>query len=397
MRNFLVHTFFIVFVAMNSYAQIDFVAGYFIDNNDQKTTCLIRNVDWMNNPIEFKYKVSDEAETQTAIIDEVKEFGVLNKSKYIRATVDLDTSSDKIGSLTRIRNPSFSSQVLFLKMLVEGKANLYVYENNNGRKYFYNKELSEIKPLIYKRFTTSDNEIAENNQYSQQLFNDLKYEGLNQHIVSKIEYNEKSLRDFFLKYNTNFGIASIDFNEASKRDLFNLTLRPGVKNSSLLFQYADRDVARVQYDNELSFRFGAELELILPFNNNNKWSLLVEPSYQYYKTEKEIWNSIIASVNYNSIELSMGARHYMYLNDTSKIFVNAAYVLALSGNSKIEYSRGSDIALYKSSNAAFGVGYNYKNTYSVEFNYHLDRGLIKNLFREGLYSSYSIIFGYTLL
>jgi len=43
-------------VSMQCHSQISYVRGYFIHNSGEKTVCLIRNVDWKNNPQEFDFK-----------------------------------------------------------------------------------------------------------------------------------------------------------------------------------------------------------------------------------------------------------------------------------------------------------------------------------------------------
>lgn len=70
-------------LSLNCYSQISFEKGYFVDNNNQKTTCLIKNIDWANNPTEFEYKLSKNNETKKLTIKLVKEFGVNNTSKYL--------------------------------------------------------------------------------------------------------------------------------------------------------------------------------------------------------------------------------------------------------------------------------------------------------------------------
>jgi len=390
----LIFLFFLV-VGFTGYAQISYEKGYFIDNAGKKTDCLIRNADWMINPKDFQYRLSENGETLTRTLISTKEFGIYNQSKYISALVNLDSSSDDVDQLGITRTPNFSEQKLFLQVLVEGKANLYMYEDNYGRKYFYKTDTSEIQPLIFKRYITSNNKIGENNRYKQQLWSDLSFQGLTQKKLSNLKYNKKELTNFFVNFNGNNGGEVVDFEKKDKRDLFNLTLRPGMRSSSLSFNSAFSSLSSVDYDNELSFRFGAEVEAIMPFNKN-KWSLFIEPSYQYYKTEKEVRSGVSVAIDYQAIEMAMGARHYMYLNDTSKIFINAGFVLAFSDNSKINYGNGSYLDLERSSNAAFGIGYNYNDTYSLEFNYHLNRGMLNFQQSEAIYQSFSIILGYTL-
>ena len=59
--NYLKKWLFLVFpiLATNCCAQISFEKGYYIDNSNQKVDCLIKNVDWKNNPTSFEYKLSD--------------------------------------------------------------------------------------------------------------------------------------------------------------------------------------------------------------------------------------------------------------------------------------------------------------------------------------------------
>ena len=53
---------FTTIFTFNCYSQISFENGYFIDNNNQKINCLIKNLDWEKNPTEFKYKLSESSE-----------------------------------------------------------------------------------------------------------------------------------------------------------------------------------------------------------------------------------------------------------------------------------------------------------------------------------------------
>ena len=67
---------FLLLMVVCSYGQIRFEKGYFITNENQRTECLIKNVDWKNNPHEFLYKLKDRKETQKGTIQSVKEFGI---------------------------------------------------------------------------------------------------------------------------------------------------------------------------------------------------------------------------------------------------------------------------------------------------------------------------------
>ncbi|HDZ04546.1 hypothetical protein LCGC14_0079520 [marine sediment metagenome] len=394
MRIFLLNSLFTAFIAFNSYSQIDFEKGYYVDNNGQKTTCLIKNVDWMKNPTEFKYKFSEGEDAKTLTIENVKEFGVDKESRYIKSSVDLDTSVDEVKKLSRVREPIFIKRELFLKVLVEGKATLFLYENSNGRKYFYKTEVTEIKPLIYKKYIKGVNTIAENNQYKQQLWNDLNDDGLLQKKILKINYRENDLIGIFNAYNGK--IKPVLKNE--KNDWFNLSVRPGVNSSIVKSSQTGNVFNRTQeinFDRELSFRIGVEIEMILPFNKN-KWAILAEPFYNSYKTEQEQGYGRINMVDYNYIGLGIGLRHYIFLNKKSKLFMNGSMVLAMSTADSNVVSFGQYQDIDNSTTAAFGIGYTYNNKFSAELRYNLNREILKYIYTSAQYSGQSIILGYKL-
>ena len=42
-------------IVTESFGQIKYEKGYFINNENKKIECLIKNKDWKNNPSEFSY------------------------------------------------------------------------------------------------------------------------------------------------------------------------------------------------------------------------------------------------------------------------------------------------------------------------------------------------------
>ncbi|MEY2868107.1 MAG: hypothetical protein RIR01_525, partial [Bacteroidota bacterium] len=141
-----------ILTALNSFAQIDLEKGYFINNSNIKTECFIKNIDWLDNPVEFEYKLTPESGYISAKINSVKEFGIYDKSKYIRAKVAMDRSSTKAAELSISKIPVFKEEELFLKVLVEGKANLYEYIDGNLLRFFYSIDNSAISQLVYKQY-----------------------------------------------------------------------------------------------------------------------------------------------------------------------------------------------------------------------------------------------------
>lgn len=384
MKNQLLFTL-ISIITFNSFSQIKFEKGYFIGNSGVKTECLIKNFDWYNNPSELEYKLNESSTIEKESINTIKEFAV-NDTKYTRFLVDLDRSSNQINSLSQIRKPIFNKETLFLKSLIEGNANLYLYTDGNLIRFFYNVSNKEVTPLIFKEYKIESNIIKENNHFKHQLLTDLKCSSISIKVIENIKYKKNDLIDFFIRYNKCINSDFTEYDIKNEDDLFNLNVRLGVNSSSLSISNDYHNVVSMDYDNKLNFRFGIETEFILPFNKN-KWAVLIEPTFQYYKIKKET-----DVVDYKSIELPVGLRYYFFLNETNKLFVNSLIIYDLPLKSTI---RHLDIgAIF---NLALGVGYNYKGKYSLELRYLTNRHVLnEHMSWHSKYKTLSFIFGYNI-
>ncbi|MGB1393605.1 MAG: tRNA modification GTPase [Flavobacteriaceae bacterium] len=379
-------------LSLNSYSQINFDKGYFINDSNQKVDCLIKNIDWKNNPTEFEYKLTNNSDTQKATIKTVKEFGIHNMSKYVRYSVKIDRSSDLINKMSNVKNSVFKEEELFLKVLIEGKANLYSFEDSNLKRYFYSLDNSNVEQLIFKQYINSDNQVGTNKKYKQQLWDNLKCSSFEMDKIKKMEYKKKELVSFFEEYNKCNNQEFIKYEEKQKRDLFNLSIRPGLNSSSLVIYNSSSSLRRTDYGNKMTFRIGLESEIVMGFNKN-KWAILIEPTYQYYKAEEEpVTNLSNTNVDYKSIEVPVGLRHYFFLNKSSKIFINGSFISEIILDSKV---RNLDVK--SDVNFAMGLGYNYNNMYSVELRYQTNRDVLTNyILWNSEYKTISVIFGYTL-
>ena len=59
-----------------SFSQVVFEPGYFITESNERIECLIRNMDWKNNPYEIEYKLSEASSEKIEGIDNILEFGI---------------------------------------------------------------------------------------------------------------------------------------------------------------------------------------------------------------------------------------------------------------------------------------------------------------------------------
>lgn len=387
------------FLTTQSYSQIAFEKGYFINNNDQKTECLIKNLDWNSTPTEFQYKLDEQDQAITTNLQQVKEFAIYNESKYQRQTVNTDFSSDDLNLVDYDKTPKYKEEKIFLKVLVQGKATLYQYDKNNLAFFFFQTDSIPVNQLIYKTYKVSEDQVAKNKQYKQQIWMGLKCDNITLKSIENLNYKRNELINVFVKYNECNNTEFTNFEKKVKgKDSFNLSIRPGIKYSSLSVtnEYtSDRDR---DFDSKIGFRLGIEAEYVLSFNKN-KWALILEPTYQSFKSEGSAYGKK-SEVNYQSIEIPIGVRHYFFLNDNSKIFINAQYIIekAFSSEAKILFNSYTtdELKVDPKSGFAFGMGYNYKKKYITELRYSNKDILGNHEYWRSNYGTISLIFGYTI-
>ncbi|MGW9686271.1 porin family protein [Flagellimonas sp. 2504JD1-5] len=198
-------------------------------------------------------------------------------------------------------------------------------------------------------------------------------------------------------------------NKINNSRWFNLSIRIGVNRSSFSMGNPNFESRRnLDFGSKTNPRIGLEAEFVLPFNKN-KWAVIAEPTYQYYKSNliinsEDISGGMIQSaLKYNSIELPIGIRHYLFLNHSTKLFVNASYHFAdFDFDSLVDFKRsdGSNfndpLAFRRETHWAVGTGIKVMNRYSLEIKYLGSPRAINALFWNSEYETLSFIFGFTL-
>lgn len=383
----------------NAVGQIIFENGYFIDNSGNRTACLIKNQDWKNNPNSFEYRINENSDIQKATLTTVKEFSIPGQFKYVRFTVEIDKTLEKldVGQLTYDPKPNYVKEELYLKVLVEGKASLYMYDADNLRKFFYTLENEVPEQLFFKRYKKSESTLASNNQYKQTLFLNLNCVNKTMEDEENLKYSANNLITYFEKYNK---CENADFeilvDKTTNYD-FNLNIKPRVIFSSLNIINVNNSIRSADFGSKTNFSAGIEAELALNFNKGT-WSVFVEPAYFSFSADKEIQFQNVA-IEYSFIEIPVGIRHYFFIDKKSKIFVNAAYVFYFNTDLKLEFEipTSASTDFVSRGKLALGVGYNFNGKLSLEYRTYIGK---KDIFNSGVYTSEfnysSLILGYTL-
>jgi hypothetical protein len=406
------------------FGQTKFGQGYFIDNEGKRLGCLIKAEDWRNNPSKFFYRDTETSDIKSLDVADAKEFGFVAGVRYVRATVDIDYSNDvdeiqntPDGPLSKIslqREPEWKKgQVVFLQVIVDGKADLFYWYGDVRMRFFYSMNDSTITPLIRKIYlvdretrlpfeTVTQNrsytafEKLTNNDFKSQLYEQVNCGKLTMDKVRAVNYDRKDLVDYFLKFNACSGGSTINYDLlAPKREKVHITLRPGINFSSYEIYYPGTfTTIHSTFPTSAGFRLGVEMEYFLQ-SNANRWSLFTEPTYRSYVAETTR-GAATDKIKYNSIELPLGGRYNGYFKSGSKIFLSVAYVLDFALSSEIMIQGIPNREIVSSSNFAFGIGYAVKKL-SFEARFFTNRNLQKDFVSiPNSFRNMSVIVGYRL-
>ena len=377
-----------------AYSQIRFEKGYFIDNEGKRTECHIRDSDWASNPTSFKYKLISKEEFGEASVDDVREFGTENGPVYIRESVNVDESPVVLHLLSSQRAPEFVEKVIFLKTIVSGPATLYMYRSSGITQFYYRLNGGRVTPLVYKRYLNDDGKVASNFGFRQELLNALQCGKVPVNKIARLNYKETDMEWYFNWYNACVNPGAEPSNKIVTRESFNLRITPGAELIMMKGERFTRFGDGAKKHNTISGRVGLEAEYILPFNKN-KWGLLAEPSLQYYNIPLNLLG-LKLNANYWSVELPVGVRHYFFLPNNARLFVNGQAIFHLASWQSAASRREREMEMRSKAGLALGAGIS-KGKWSGEVRYSFPRdGFASYVNIDVKHTKLMLILGYKL-
>ncbi len=377
-------------------AQVKFEKGFIVDESGQRKDAFIRNIEWANNPSNFQYSLTEGGEVLKGSLADIREFGIGEQLWYIRATVKVDRSSDRVANLSVSQDPEFSEETHFLQVLAEGSKRLYSFQDGDLRRYFMQTGAGEIVPLVWKRYLDGTR-VAQNPKFRLQLMNSLKCASITQDQILKTAYTGKNLQKIFHSYNTCMGGKAIVYGRKSNAGGdYNLSVRAGLATTNVKLNYAPYSNTNHQFDRKLTARFGVEMEYVMPILRN-KWAVIIEPGVLFYKNEEEYRSNQIARINYTSIELPVGIRYYLYLSDRNKLFFNGVFNPGFAINSTKFFTSTGEVEVKPEPNLSFGAGLQVASRFSLEVRHNLNRSLSsKYAAWDSKFGSTALMLGYKL-
>jgi hypothetical protein len=350
-------------------AQSGYVAGYLIANDGTHVECLIYKQDWQRNPVTFRYKLINDSAQIEGGLNDVREFYVEGNT-FVRRKVKMDTSSQDIKNLSVNSDPEWTIRTVFLKRIVNGRGTLYSYRDNNLELFFFSVYKSPVEQLVYKKFkpTPETGEkvlnagYGENVAYKAQLVGRMAC-GKFQSRADRARYEEPMLKEYFEYFNRCNGEKPLKETKVNT----SLSVSAGW-DFATLHMVDPQGLFKPASEEDPGYQFGIAGELNLPFHKR-KWSLRAEPTYQFAKGSN-------VDRNHKSVEIPMGIRHYFFISQDVKLFVNLLAVLDIpiyyEASEYIPFTQRIYIQGGLGGCAALGGGIKF-NVLSMEGRYYTQR------------------------
>lgn len=385
-------------VSVGSFAQELFQEGYFIDNDGNKVQCLIKNEDWIDNPSELQYRLTENDPPLSVGINDINEFKV-GGTRYLRAVVEIDHSSDKSRYLSNRKELLTTLDTVFLNFLVEGEADLFVFRDSEVQRFFLRMKDEEIQPLKYKKYKTTDG-VMTNTAYRRQLMRNILCGDITVERLSRIRYTNNELIKIISEFNNCVESENILYeNQSLKKTKISFIVRPGLRLASFNVGSNINSLKNVSdYNDQNSFQFGLQMKFDIP-SRNNKWAITFEPTYQQYSSTGELKFGNTADqsteIQYTSIEVPIGLRYYVNFSKKSRIFLSPYLIIDTPiGDSFVETKEKYKIS--SSPNISIGIGYEFDKTYSIEIQKGLKRALLTDTGFDSNYNYISFQLGYKI-
>lgn len=364
MKKILLTLFLIVLT--NSYAQVKYERGHYIDLNGNKIEGEVGEIFFELDQKEFSFKNKSNA---TAIsLDNVSEI-MIGGNVYQKKVFSFDPNAKlDFKKLSKSANYDEESKTDFLERLVYGKYSLYRYVFEGVPTFFYTINDGELVTLEYKKYLDDDSKIHENKSYVSQLRNNLpnpRYTTKEEY--HKILYNSTDLVFYFSQLNGKNYVS-----EKKSAIKFNLFAGYAIHGFDLDFR---QNFGTQTYSH---FTVMPEVELIV--DNYAKNPLSLYANIKYHKFEKEyIFNyerqDLYAQASYEALNFALGVKKYFLSTSKFSTYVKAGVGFNYVLNSAVEYT---PIDLNKlafvrldAQTAGFntGVGFKFMKNYSVELDY----------------------------
>lgn len=356
---------------MSINAQNSFQQGLITTTNGDQISVLIGLYSWKRFPNKIDYKLNENGTLQEIESSDISSLEITDGIKYFKKTLPVDISANSTDQLNDSYDPIFEERTVFIKLLVQGQASLYSSLSTGRILYFYEAKNQGVEQLIYKRYTNLEQtKVATNSSFLKQLS---QHVSCDQMSNSTPKYDESSLIKYFAAYNKCVG-AEYQVKPTNNNLEFNFKVMGGADYTSLTVKNYDRwRNNNLEFDGQISPRFGLEFELHIPGNNKNNFSAIFQAFYKTYNASKEFRTSDF-DVSHSGIELIPGLRYNVNLKKDQRIFLDVGLNINMTLSdsfSSTAFREKDRTTLFESNklSSSFGIGYS-KKKFSIYLKYY---------------------------
>ena len=351
--------------------------GYLIDRNNHRTEVLFKDVDFTDNAA-LRHRVSENAAYQAVDINDIIEYGIGDNFKFVKRTV----KHDKLFTETAtVKEPILEKETLFLNVIEEGDINLYAYFDKGRMKFFYEIKDSSggAVQFIYRKYSSDNRYVRENNYFRNQLNDILKCESLQVSDFINLKYKKEDFLKIFKQYNSckRNEPSKIYDNKTNKKLKLKYSAIAGIYQNDFSVEFYKGETEKIS---KTTFGLGGEVALVFP---SETVEVFIGMEYNSSCSGESKFGKISGPYDLGHnfkfesafLNVNIGARYNFILNNKNKIFIDGA-VLISNPLDDIEYTisypeaSGVENKTYAypsqtNTSLSFGIGYTFNNKISA--------------------------------
>lgn len=370
-------------------AQSNFLDGYIINAQKDTIRGKIDYKNWERNPSQISFKSEKENNPSTYKSYDITGFYV-NNEFYQTEIVKLEVSSQDLPTMTTSKQSIFSSDTLFLRLLIKGQASLYLYKDEKFRQHFFiKKNEMPIEELVFRKYKDGENIVVTQRKYLNQLsfyFSDCSSKIK---ISEKLAYEQEALKSLFNEYNQCKGNSVDSYKAEKEKTSVEISLLAGVSSTKLdwISDEFNNGIVTANFNKSTNFTTGIGFDLVTA-RSNRRWSIYNEILLKSYKTSGE---SSIGTSKYDLryLKLNTMGRYYL-LNKKIRPYLG----LGISNGWAIKSENNVNLDFRKYEQGLIGsLGLNI-DKFNMEFRYETSNGMSEQQALSSKVNSYFVLIAY---
>lgn len=365
-------TFLFLIFSQYVLTQTKTLPGYYINLASDTVTCQIFFKDWTSNPTEIKVRIGNT--TRNLEIKDMLGFGVNEKTHYLKKKVTYHLNPISGLQIPDQFSDSVTTNEFFLKVVRTGKYKLYELVLPERDYFFIENNEHEVEELIY-RVRKLDTDLAEDEQYKQQLYKYLVAEGLANNynwVNSKISYSAAKIGSIVSYIN---GKSASDSETEIVKPGLSLELKAGAFYNFFPTKFMDPYRTTVNMPASISPSVGIDFIFGFP-GKFQRAGLGLGASYNHIRSnlsKQDSFSTVVSSANYSNTKYKYSYRlnaptvfanfyGFFIFNPTAKLKVSVngglSYHFTLRKGNDVKYTFQSEVVGVRNGNTPYQTNQN---------------------------------------